>query len=96
MASAARRRAALPDRSASTACSAARRPARSVVAAKGRWLSESEFEITSRLVTEGLVMTYRLDFRGNEVDVSVHVEPGLHRAHARDGGRLSGAFGRRA
>ena len=41
----------------------------SVVAAKGRWLSESEFEITSRLVTEGLVMTYRLDFRGNEVDV---------------------------
>jgi hypothetical protein len=39
------------------------------VAAKGRWLSESEFEITSRLVTEGLVMTYRLDFHGNEVDV---------------------------
>jgi CubicO group peptidase (beta-lactamase class C family) len=41
----------------------------SVVAVKGRWLSESEFEITSRLVTEGLVMTYRLAFRGNEVDV---------------------------
>ncbi len=41
----------------------------SVAAAKGRWLSESEFEITSRLVTEGLVMTYRLAFRGNEVEV---------------------------
>ena len=40
-----------------------------VAAAKGRWLSESEFEITSRLVTEGLVMTYRLAFRGNEVEV---------------------------
>ena len=40
-----------------------------VVAVKGRWLSESEFEITSRLVTDGLVMTYRLAFRGNEVAV---------------------------
>jgi CubicO group peptidase (beta-lactamase class C family) len=40
-----------------------------VAAAKGRWLNQSEFEITSRLVTEGLVMTYRLAFRGNEVDV---------------------------
>ena len=42
----------------------------SVFAVKGRWLSESEFEITSRLLTEGVVMTYRLAFRGNEVDVS--------------------------
>jgi CubicO group peptidase (beta-lactamase class C family) len=40
------------------------------LAVKGRWLSDSELEITSRTVGEGLVMTYRLAFRGNEVDGS--------------------------
>jgi CubicO group peptidase (beta-lactamase class C family) len=49
----------------------------SVFAVKGRWLSESEFEITSRLVTEGVVMTYRLAFRGNEVDASFRSNQGF-------------------
>jgi len=40
------------------------------LAVKGRWLSEDEFEVTSRTVGEGVVTTYRLAFRGNEVDVA--------------------------
>jgi len=39
-------------------------------AVKGRWSSESEFEITSSAVGEGAVTTYRLAFHDNEVDIA--------------------------
>jgi hypothetical protein len=40
------------------------------LAVKGRWLSDHEFEITSRTVGEGIATTHRLAFHGDEVDVS--------------------------
>ena len=40
------------------------------LAVKGRWLSDHEFEVTSRTIGEGIVTTYRHAFRGNEVDIA--------------------------
>jgi CubicO group peptidase (beta-lactamase class C family) len=47
------------------------------LAVKGRWLSDHEFEITSRIVGEGIATTHRLAFHGDEVDVAFSSNRGV-------------------
>ena len=47
-----------------------------MLAVKGRWLGDDTFEIVSQSVTEGIVTTARLTFRGREVDAIYAVNQG--------------------
>ena len=55
-----------------------------LVAAKGRWLDESSFEIVSHALSEGIVTTSTLRFHGDEVDVDIKDNRGVR-------GRLVGS-----
>jgi len=52
-------------------------------AAKGRWLTETSFQIVSRSILEGIVTTSTLTFRGDQVDVEIEDNRGVR-------GRLQG------
>jgi CubicO group peptidase (beta-lactamase class C family) len=50
---------------------------------KGRWLTESSFQLVSRSILEGIVTTTTLNFHGEQVDVEIEDNRGVH-------GRLRG------
>ena len=52
-------------------------------ATKGRWLNETSFQIVSRSILEGIVETSTMTFHGDQVDVEVEDNRGVH-------GRLQG------
>jgi CubicO group peptidase (beta-lactamase class C family) len=52
-------------------------------AAKGRWLSETRFQLVSRSLSEGFVTTATMEFRGDQVDVEIEDNHGAR-------GRLQG------
>jgi hypothetical protein len=52
-------------------------------AAKGRWLTETSFQIVSRSIPEGIVTTSTLTFHGDQVDVEIEDNRGAR-------GRLQG------
>ena len=45
-------------------------------AVKGRWLADDTFEIVSQSVTEGIVQTASLRFRGRELDATFAANQG--------------------
>jgi CubicO group peptidase (beta-lactamase class C family) len=47
------------------------------MAVKGRWLNDHVFEIVSRSISEGVVTTATLDFRGREVDLAFATNQGF-------------------
>ncbi len=47
------------------------------MAAKGRWINDHVFELVSRSITEGIVTTSTLDFRGREVDLAFSSNQGF-------------------
>lgn len=52
-------------------------------AAKGRWLTETSFQIVSRSILEGIVTTSTMTFHGDQVDVEIEDNRGVR-------GRLQG------
>jgi hypothetical protein len=40
-----------------------------IFAVKGSWLSDNRFQVISRSLLEGIITTYTLSFRANEVDI---------------------------
>ena len=46
-------------------------PPISLVAAKGRWLTDTRFQIVSQSILEGIVTSSTLTFHGDQVDVEV-------------------------
>jgi CubicO group peptidase (beta-lactamase class C family) len=54
-----------------------------LLAVKGNWLSESNFQIVSRSLLDGIVTTYSMSFRGSELDLAFEDNRGVR-------GRLHG------
>ena len=52
-------------------------------ATKGRWLTESRFQIVSRSILEGIVTTLTFSFHDDQVDVEIEDNRGVR-------GRLQG------
>lgn len=52
-------------------------PGGDVLALKGRWLADDTFEIVSQSVTEGIVVTANLAFRGRELDATFSSNQGF-------------------
>jgi hypothetical protein len=46
-------------------------------ATKGRWLTDSSFQIVSRSILEGIVTTANLTFQGDRVDVEIEDNSGV-------------------
>ena len=75
-----RRRPAAPDRGTDRARRPHAQPRErrdQLLAVKGRWLGDDTFEIVSQSVTEGIVTTASVTFRGREVDVTYAANTGF-------------------